>query len=106
MIGVPTDTIYGIAGLAQNSSAVKQIYSIKVPGMGRKRYRKTFLKYLSILNSEYIITVIQIIMLKKKVKHDILHKYEACLDKTSQKRHCFYFLHYLFSFTKIITNLI
>lgn len=29
VIGVPTDTIYGIAGLAQNSSAVKQIYSIK-----------------------------------------------------------------------------
>lgn len=29
VIGVPTDTIYGIAGLAQNSDAVNQIYSIK-----------------------------------------------------------------------------
>ena len=29
VIAVPTDTIYGIAGLAQNSEAVNRIYQIK-----------------------------------------------------------------------------
>lgn len=29
IVAVPTDTIYGIAGLAQNSDAIKRIYSIK-----------------------------------------------------------------------------
>ena len=29
VIAVPTDTIYGIAGLAQNSEAVNRIYEIK-----------------------------------------------------------------------------
>jgi len=29
VIAVPTDTIYGICCLAQNSSAVKRIYEIK-----------------------------------------------------------------------------
>ena len=30
VIGVPTDTIYGIAGLVQNPEAVARIYNIKV----------------------------------------------------------------------------
>ena len=29
IIAVPTDTIYGVAGLAQNSEAVKRIYNVK-----------------------------------------------------------------------------
>ena len=29
VIAVPTDTIYGITGLAQNSDAIKRIYNIK-----------------------------------------------------------------------------
>ena len=30
VVAVPTDTIYGIAGLVQNSDAVNKIYAIKV----------------------------------------------------------------------------
>lgn len=29
IIAVPTDTIYGVAGLAQNSEAIKRIYNVK-----------------------------------------------------------------------------
>ena len=29
IIAVPTDTIYGVAGLAQSTTAVNQIYNIK-----------------------------------------------------------------------------
>ena len=29
IIGVPTDTIYGLAGLAQSTEAVEEIYAIK-----------------------------------------------------------------------------
>jgi len=29
IIAVPTDTIYGVAGLAQNSEAIERIYNIK-----------------------------------------------------------------------------
>ena len=29
VIAVPTDTIYGITGLAQNNEAIKRIYNIK-----------------------------------------------------------------------------
>jgi tRNA A37 threonylcarbamoyladenosine synthetase subunit TsaC/SUA5/YrdC len=32
VIGVPTDTIYGIAGLVQNPEAIARIYDIKVEG--------------------------------------------------------------------------
>lgn len=34
IIAVPTDTIYGIAGLAQNSDAIKRIYKIKQRNLG------------------------------------------------------------------------